>query len=464
MSEGNDEMKVLLAFLPQQCDSHKQRWSNAQPPAAIYLLSSILRSIDIETCVLDPLFFVDKEVIGGTEIISMECFDDVDIVGLSSNSFNWANTKKFIEFIKERRPEIKIVLGGVHPTYLDDYVIRSTSADIAIRGEGEKTITRVVKALRSGKKDALESVLGITYRSSNGQIIRNADAPMLTTEEFNQVIHVDYKEMPNNFYRLLPFESSRGCLFDCSFCGVPFHKSWRPLSLEKVIEKFDYTLDVAYKKMAIPAVVFGDDCFTVDKERVKGIFKHIKSLSGDFYVNLEGRLSDLKDTSIMDDYPMEHMMQFSVGIENGYDEGLKLSKKGYTVKIIDQLFANYKNRPDILGKIQCSFIIGLPWEGVKECIKTIQFAAYLTEEYGVKCSIAWWCIIPSLLWQQREQYNIHVDESLFDQNYWYMPNVETEAERKRFFSYHPKLTMKDREKIDSIINLYYNNGINLTQR
>lgn len=454
-------MKVLLTFIPPQSNNHEFKWANIQPPAAIYLLGTILKHNDIDVVIIDPSFYINKNILGGTNKISEDLLKDVDIVCLSSNSFNWGTTKIFIGFIKSVNLDIRIVLGGVHPSALDEYVLNTTPADVVIRGEGEKRLLEIINSLRSHGKSKLDEIPGITYKKDSGELVRTKDALVLSIEEFNNVIFPKYDEMPINTYRTLPFESSRGCLFNCSFCGVPYHRSWRPLSLENAVKKFNSTLEISKEKLRVPTIVFGDDCFTVDKERVQGIFKHINSLTGEFYIAMEGRLSDLEDTSIMDDLPVDRVMQFIVGIENGYDEGLRKSRKGYNVKKIGELFRNYNNKPQVLEKIYCSFIIGLPWEMVDDCIKTVQFAAYLYEEFGVKCNITWWCIIPSELWDRRREFNIHLDESIYDDPIWYETKVITESDKKNFFRSHPNLSIQDREKIDNLIDFYFNRGIKL---
>jgi radical SAM superfamily enzyme YgiQ (UPF0313 family) len=89
-----------------------------------------------------------------------------------------------------------------------------------------------------------------------------------------------------------------------------------------------------------------------------------------------------------------------VGAECGYDEGLARIGKGTTVEKIEacaRLLAKY----EIAERAEFSFILGLPWEGKDEVLKTVRFASHLALQYGVQPLLQWYCQIPgSLLWDE----------------------------------------------------------------
>ncbi|NIO07597.1 MAG: hypothetical protein GTO40_06145, partial [Deltaproteobacteria bacterium] len=41
-----------------------------------------------------------------------------DIIGISANSFNWKITRLAVEQIRRAHPDVIIVMGGIHPTWL----------------------------------------------------------------------------------------------------------------------------------------------------------------------------------------------------------------------------------------------------------------------------------------------------------------------------------------------------------
>ena len=321
-------MRVLITFVPPVFNSIEYKGMVSQTSSAIFLLGNILRVHNIETNIVDPYYILAKNYIGKENIDFSDLLKDVDIVSLSSNSFNWGTTLEFIRNIKKWNDNIKIVLGGIHPTKFDQYTLTVSGADVVIRGEGERVLPSVIKGLRKNGINGVKDITGVTYRNEMGEVIRNPQSKLLTVEEYNHIPFPEYEEMPHNFYSSIPLETSRGCLFNCIFCGVNYHKSFRELSVESACQKFDHIKRIAEKKTRTGSIVFCDDCFTCNKERMRGIFEHIQKTDGNYQLMIEGRLDDLYQYEYLDEIPYKKIGRFLVGIESGYDEGLKTVRKG----------------------------------------------------------------------------------------------------------------------------------------
>ena len=157
-------------------------------------------------------------------------------------------------------------------------------------------------------------------------------------------------------------------------------------------------------------------------------------------------------------FPSEKIIRFLIGIECGYDQGLQLVRKGYKISQIRDAFNKLKGKK-IVDSLFGTFIIGLPWENYECCVKTIQFAASLYCDYGVKCNISWWSIIPSYLWDIRKKYNIFVDESIFDYPEWY--ELDYHKKDSFFLRTHPNLSLNEIEKLVRLIQNYSRSGIKI---
>ena len=116
---------------------------------------------------------------------------DIQLIAFSVNSFNWSNTKVIIQRIADNFPDVKIALGGLHPSIFDKHVLESSDAHIVMRGEGEKIIVNLCNALEYNM--TLEGVKGITYKL-NGNVLRNEDEIELTVEEWkiHRIQHMNY--------------------------------------------------------------------------------------------------------------------------------------------------------------------------------------------------------------------------------------------------------------------------------
>lgn len=196
-----------------------------------------------------------------------------DIVGFSATTPLMCDVKHFSDIIKSSMPDIKIVVGGCHPTVEPEESVKACPAvDIAVRGEGENTIINVVNNL-----DKLATVKGISFRSGE-KIISNEAAkqitdldsiPMPQRDLFSSDIYCK-KIVNRNFYgRFASCFFSRGCNNRCNFCsgydvfkkGIRFHSSGRVVSeVEDIISrrKPDY-------------LYFTDDNFLFSKEWVENV-------------------------------------------------------------------------------------------------------------------------------------------------------------------------------------------------
>lgn len=238
-------MKVLIVALPQKI-SKNQFEPLELAPMAIYLLASILMKNKHEVSIIDPCEFIQYEHKGDIEelcaqyIMKKISSKDIQLIAFSVNSFNWSNTKVIIQRIADNFPDVKIALGGLHPSIFDKHVLESSDAHIVMRGEGEKIIVNLCNALEYNM--TLEGVKGITYKL-NGNVLRNEDEIELTVEEMENTPYPAYELLPSsNPYTQLPVETSRGCRFSCAFCSIPHRRNWRGLSVEHVIKRVKHAL------------------------------------------------------------------------------------------------------------------------------------------------------------------------------------------------------------------------------
>ena len=98
------------------------------PTPALYLLSSILIKESFEVRIIDP-YQISKDMRTNTieEIIQLY-LSNTDIVCLSANTINWPSTAEFIRYIRQKlNDKIKIIIGGVHPTYFYKHIMLNHS-------------------------------------------------------------------------------------------------------------------------------------------------------------------------------------------------------------------------------------------------------------------------------------------------------------------------------------------------
>lgn len=276
--------------------------------------------------------------------------------------------------VRNRRPEIPLVWGGVHPTLLPEQTLENPYVDIVVVGEGERTVVELTHALKHGRP--LEEVKGIGFKKDG---IRLTPPRGVITDWDSEVeldwSHIDYQKYirGREGYKNIPFISSRGCLFKCGFCynARVNNQQWRGWSVSGTIKELDKLLD-----MGINSVTFLDDLLTVDIERLKEIVIYLSKKG--VRVSFDGgfRIDSVRHESLyktLNDTGCRHI-QF--GAESGSPNILKLIKKGITVEqIIDSAKLTKKYN---LGATY-NWMIGFPGERQEDRQETLQIIDKITE-------------------------------------------------------------------------------------
>lgn len=431
-------MKVLVCFMPELIFEHKFE-PLGTPPMVIYLLYSVLKNAGYEADLIDPFEFYKFEK---EENVIKACFNyidskisDEDIICFSSNTFNWGLSRQITNMLVEKHPSLRIIHGGLHPSIFDRYVLEITKARLVIRTEGEKKLVEVINALENNYK--LSEIAGITYRVGD-EIIRNPDDDYLTLEELESSPLPDFSLLPKKArYVNIPIESSRGCKFSCAFCSIPHRHNWRGVCVEELERRVVNTLKYKDRFPPIANILFVDDCFTANTERAKLVASKMKEWGEKRKYFIEVRASDVVKSDLFDHLDNGLIYSMQVGVECGYDEGLKKIRKGLT---IDRLYSALEtlHARGFSKKMFLSFIIGFPWEGYEEISRTLDTVEDIATRFGILCNLNWLYLLPSDLWYERDIYGISVDESIFDDPLWI-------SNKDVFFKTHPLVT-------DDIIN------------
>lgn len=426
-------MKVVLTFLPQIIGKSKfEVWTS--PPLALYVLASCLEEKGHTVRVVDPceyFQFDNKDnIIENSTNYLKEQIKDYEMVCFSCNTFNWGFSKTVAGELVKELPNIKYVTGGLHPTLFDEYALKNSCFDAVVRGEGEISLPALASAYETNGD--LSQIDGITYKIDN-ILYKNVDAKPLTVEELEACPLPDFKYLyPNNPYYAVPVESSRGCAFSCCFCSIPHRHNWRGLSAEKIIERLDKALESSKGRIDSKEILFADDCLTINTARAKELMNRLYEKYGyEHSYFFEVRVSNIISDNLLQSIRPGMVMSMQIGVEAGYNEGLKKVKKEIRLaqlfEALDIIHAN-----GFTEKCFLSFIIGFPWETEKEINKTLDTVERILRVYNISISLNWLIMLPSDLWKERDFYNINVTESDYDDPRW-------AVSQEFFFQTHPKL-------------------------
>lgn len=374
------------------------------PPLGIYGLAAVLEAEGHHVVIADL-------ILEGTRLVATfhEAIDDADLVGVGSTSMAWPAALDVIAQIRQRRPDVPIVCGGIHPTLFDRYILGTFPVQFVVRGEGEAAIVRLCDALAG--RTSLGEVPNLSWKDASGRLVRNPVDPKLSTSDLASLPLPHFERLPPRTYKCLAVESSRGCAYDCSFCSTPYRKTWRGLAADAVVDRLEHAIS-HLDRTTSACVHIVDDEFSLNPARATEVAKLIGRRGLRPRLLFDSRARDLLHPEFVPTIA-PYTAGLLVGAECGYDEGLEKVGKGGTCQTLEQA-AKVLAENGLAARTDFSFILGLPWETIDEVRKTIRFATHLFCEYGVHVMIQWYRQIPgSRIWEDaRRGFQLH--ESMYD--------------------------------------------------
>jgi len=343
----------------------------AWPPLGILYCAGVLKAGGIEVSLLDQpakRFSLDQTV-------NWVKKEDPDIIGFSVLLSVAKEAPKIAERVKAENPNITVVFGSHHATFNAERILEKYPfVDIVVRGEGEHTSLEIARCLE--KQRELDKVEGVTFRR-NGMIVSNPDRPLNKDVDAlpfpdRDLAGVQYKSaifgVKINSRKFTTMLSSRGCPFNCSFCGIRkfTRRAWRPRSVENVITELEYLQSEGYEQF-----LFADDNFTLDAKRVSKLCRSIKKEGMDIEWFCDSRVDHVSYDMFRDMVNAGCRCLF-FGIESANQRILDYYRKGITPEQSEKAVRNARKAG--IDIIVGSFIVGAPDETQREIVNTLQFA------------------------------------------------------------------------------------------
>ncbi|MFQ5786343.1 MAG: B12-binding domain-containing radical SAM protein [Thermodesulfobacteriota bacterium] len=292
------------------------------------------------------------------------------MVGLRAMITQFQQVKQLASFIRSVSPT-KIILGGGLASSVPEMVLKETEVDIAVVGEGEKTVVEV--ADRMENMQSMVGVKGIVFRN-NGNIMKAlpqnyiddiSSIPFPAWNLFSMESYFNNKTfgIPK---RMISIISSRGCPYNCRFCfHGNFGYKYRFRSAENLFEE----IKILKESYDIEGVYFEDDTFFLNKKRILSFCEMLQRHKPNIVWSCSGRVN-LIEKDILLRMKAAGCTSISYGIESGSQEMLNRIAKGITV---DQARKAIKMTWDC-GMIPHGFMmIGYPGETLASVQQSIEF-------------------------------------------------------------------------------------------
>lgn len=241
------------------------------------------------------------------------------LLGHSGSTASHNVAVKSIREIKSAFPNIRIIYGGVYPSYAYQSILQEVSEiDVIVRGEGEQTILDLIEAWETSGQ--LDSVRGIAWRTGD-KIIVNHPQPAIQNLDSHRP---GWELLAWENYQMFGFDHaaglqfSRGCTLTCSYCGQwMFWKKWRHRSPQNVVEN----MQLLKEKYGVRLIWFADENFAADRKLAKELLERIIAADLGLSLNLNMTAADvLRDADLLPLYKKAGVDYIVMGVESLKDD------------------------------------------------------------------------------------------------------------------------------------------------
>ncbi|MDY6863963.1 MAG: radical SAM protein, partial [Thermodesulfobacteriota bacterium] len=304
-----------------------------------------------------------------------------EIVGLTGLTAHTHAIKETATYIRRVFPQTMILAGG--PASTSNYIelLKESSIDFGIIGEGEETLYQIIKALKEGKE--LSLLDGLVYQNHKGEItVNNAcklieDLDRIPRPAYHLISVEDYFNSPKRNAQSpiyiskqnLPVMTSRGCPFNCIYCHNTFGKKFRTRSSANVVDEIVWLKST----FNIDELEIIDDIFNFDKERAKDIFRKLNDSNLNLKISFPNGLKyEMIDDELLELFKKAGVYRLAFGIESGNPRIQKIIRKSVNLPRMREVIDKAVNMGFFVSGF---FQLGLPGETKEEMLDTIRFAA-----------------------------------------------------------------------------------------
>ncbi|WP_109216446.1 B12-binding domain-containing radical SAM protein [Eubacterium ramulus] len=312
-----------------------------------------------------------------------------DILLFSCYIWNVEYVKELVSEFHKLRPEVPIWVGGPEVSFETERFLKENPAITGIMmGEGERTLTELCEHFEQCEQDAqslsqnrdearnetagagmeyekksgaftelneemLKKIDGISYRRSDGTVAIQPLRSLLPMDE----LPFCYANLKDFEHRIIYYESSRGCPFNCSYCLSSVDKKLRFRSLPLVYKELQFFIDAK-----VPQVKFVDRTFNCQHEHAMGIWKYIKEHDNgitNFHFEISADLLREDELELISDM-RPGLIQLEIGVQSTNGDTIREIHRTMRLEEVYRAVNRVKAGKNIHQHLD--LIAGLPFE------------------------------------------------------------------------------------------------------
>ncbi len=296
-----------------------------------------------------------------------------DLVGISSlftpyHREVWQSAEAL-----KKRLNIPILLGGAHVSAAPELMLAHPAVDWVIRGEGEKPLVELLRAILQGR--ALSGIPNLGFKQE-GRIILN---PIEENYPLEEIPCPDLSDLPPDYYLydrkpLCFLMTSRGCPHRCAFCSVhlTFGRGHRRRRPEAVFEEIQERYRQGYRIFD-----FEDDNLTFSREDMITLAEQLSRTFAPGEVQclaMNGISYQSLDPELLAVMKKAHFTQLNLSLVSLDRETRNRAQRPHTLN----RYITVVQEAHRLGfKLVSYQILGLPGESLESMIRTLVLASGL---------------------------------------------------------------------------------------
>lgn len=264
-----------------------------------YALATLRLGEYLNSCNIDvDLYPIPLEVDDYREIAKL-LNDKFDIIAVSHYVWSIDSTKKLVNEIKKLNKDKKIIIGGPEVKYadLDEY-----KNEYFIVGEGEDSLVNLIKYIEGGEIDT-------DFFTNNPNIfnIKNRNYCYIKDElKYKNPLFTKFKNIDKEF---LYYETSRGCAYNCGYCGFKNRFEVANFDIKFVEEEVKRIGQLDFKEVFVIDANFGGT-----KERAKVIMNYFNKYAPNAILTIYLR-PEFIDDEFIDILKYANLKEIRIGIQ-----------------------------------------------------------------------------------------------------------------------------------------------------
>jgi len=288
------------------------------------------------------------------------------MLGFSIIDGNIDATLAISKLIKDKYPDIKIIIGGNGVEILQFGRLPNAKYEIdkfifwdaIVRGDGELTLIHLLKC--DWTPESLLEIDGLVWRD-DATWVHNAMADNI---DMNTLPVPDYSSLEENYYYksvyqdTKPLTMSTGCPYRCSFCSVPdYIPEFRQRSVDNVIKEIEGWLAKGHKYFFCH-----DSIINGNPKWLKQFCETIIDKGLDITFGGNMRLSSpMRDLDTMRLYRRAGLTKMITGFESASEPVLRHMKKYTNLDGVRQIFENVRqvNKENVGTRYEYPILFGM---------------------------------------------------------------------------------------------------------